>query len=122
MWNQRDETVGWVAELSTVTDDDTAGRGIREPAADLDSFGPAFGPVERAVFTHATSHTADTLVGLVATRSYYLTAAPARQQELDRRIRDLCGRHPALAGRESFALPYRTLVYRARSREPWPAR
>jgi hypothetical protein len=102
-----------VAALSTVTDDDTAGRGIREPAELVDSFGRWFGPVERATFTHHTSHTQDSLVGLIATRSYYLTAPPARQRELARRVRGLCATHPDLTGRSTFDLPYRTVCYRA---------
>ncbi|MPZ28151.1 MAG: methyltransferase domain-containing protein [Micromonosporaceae bacterium] len=113
IWNIRDESVSWVAELSTITDDDTAGRGLREPTPAVESFGPAFGPVARATFGHTTEHTPDTLVGLIATRSYYLTATPARQRELERRVRELCARHPDLAGRDRFPLPYRTEVYRA---------
>ena len=113
IWNRRDEAVPWVAALSTITDDDTAGRGIREPAEQVRSFGPRFGPVEHASFTHHTSHTADDLVGLIATRSYYLTAPPPRQQELEERVRELCASHPDLAGRSTFDLPYRTDVYRA---------
>lgn len=113
IWNRRDESVPWVAELSTVSDDDTAGRGIREPRPVVEAFGPGFGPVEEAIFTHATSHTPDTLVGMIATRSYYLTASPARQRELARRVRELCATHPDLAGRSTFDLPYRTDVYRA---------
>lgn len=117
IWNMRDESVPWVAELSTVSDDDTAGRGIREPAPAVESFGPRFGPVARATFTHTTEHTPDTLVGLIATRSYYLTAAPDRRRELERRVRELCANHPDLAGRARFPLPYRTEVYRAAVRE-----
>jgi SAM-dependent methyltransferase len=113
LWNKRDETVRWVADLSTITDDDTAGRGIREPAEEVDTFGPAFGPVEHAVFAHSTSHTPDTLVGLIATRSYYLVASPARQQELEQRVRNLCATHPDLAGSSTFDLPYHTDAYRA---------
>jgi SAM-dependent methyltransferase len=113
LWNHRDESVPWVARLSEISEDDTAGRGIREPTPELSSFGPLFGPVERAVFQHVTSHTPDTLVGLVATRSYYLTATPERQRELERRVRELCATHPDLAGKSIFDLPYQTIVYRA---------
>jgi SAM-dependent methyltransferase len=113
LWNRRDETVPWVAALSAITDDDTAGRGIREPESKVDSFGPAFGPVERNLFRHSTTHTPDTLFGLVATRSYFLTAPPERRRELERRVRELAATHPDLAGRHSFELPYVTDVYRA---------
>jgi SAM-dependent methyltransferase len=113
LWNRRDEIVPWVAELSAISDDDTAGRGIREPVPEIRTFGPGFGPVERRIFSHVTRHDADSLVGLVSTRSYYLTAPPQRQRELERRVRELCATHPDLAGRDSFDLPYQTDVYRA---------
>lgn len=114
MWNRRDESEPWVAALSTITDDDPAGRGGAEPAERPGSLGPAFSPAEHARFAFSTTHTPDTLVGLITTRSYYLTAPPPRRRELERRVRELCARHPALAGRASFTLPYRTDTYRAR--------
>jgi SAM-dependent methyltransferase len=113
MWNTRDESVPWVAALSEISDDDTAGRGIREPVPKFRDFGPSFDPVDRQRFRHATRHDPDSLVGLIATRSYYLTASPQRQAELERRVRELCATHPDLAGRDSFDLPYLTEVYRA---------
>ena len=113
VWNVRDESVPWVAELSTITDDDTAGRGIEEPTPRVAPLGPAFGPLAERQFHHAVWLTADSLVGLIATRSYYLTATPERRRELEQRVRRLCATHPDLAGRDRFPLPYRTLVYRA---------
>jgi SAM-dependent methyltransferase len=113
LWNRRDESVPWVAELSTITDDDTAGRGSREPVSDLASFGPGFGPVGRATFHHCVNYDPATLTGLMATWSCYLTASPQRQQLLADRVRALCASHPDLAGRDRFALPYVTDVYRA---------
>jgi SAM-dependent methyltransferase len=113
LWNIRDQSVPWVAALTEVTDDDTAGgRGLQEPDHGPSSFGPGFGPVERATFRHSLSHTPDTLMGLIATRSYYLIASPEGQRELERRVRELCATHPDLAGRERFDLPYQTVVYR----------
>ncbi|WP_121162262.1 class I SAM-dependent methyltransferase [Micromonospora pisi] len=113
IWNSRDESVPWVAALSALLAD-FAGRSSVDTAPDLTSFGDAFEPLERAEFRHDTTHTADTLVGLVSTRSYYLTASPTRQRELETAVRDLTAHHPDLAGRPSFDLPYRTTVYRAR--------
>lgn len=113
MWNRRDESVAWVAALSAISDDDTAGRGIREPVPKIRSFGPRYGPVERRIFPHTTRLDVDGLVGLISTRSYYLTAAPERQRALERRVRELCATHPDLAGRPTFELPYQTDVYRA---------
>lgn len=113
MWNDRDDSVPWVAALSEVSEDDTAGRSAREPDHGPSSFGPGFGPVERVIFTHAVEHTPGSLVGLIATRSYYLTSTPQRRSELERRVRHLCATHPDLAGRDSFPLPYWTRAYRA---------
>lgn len=113
LWNHRDESVPWVAALAAVSDDDTAGRGVRDPMVDIPSLGARFGPVQQMEFAHLVSHTPDSLVALVATRSYFLTASPERRQELERRVRRLCDSDPALAGRAEFSLPYRCVVYRA---------
>ncbi|QSB14239.1 class I SAM-dependent methyltransferase [Natronosporangium hydrolyticum] len=112
IWNQRDETVPWIGELSTMAHGEAAGDGMRELLGDRPSFGPSFDPVARETFVHAIEHTVDTLVGLIATRSYFLTAPPERQAEMAAEVRRLCAEHPELAGRERFELPYRTLVYR----------
>jgi hypothetical protein len=58
-------------------------------------------------------HTPHTLVELIKTRSYFLTAPPARQAEMANGVRRLALTHPDLAGRDTFPLPYRTVVYRA---------
>jgi SAM-dependent methyltransferase len=115
IWNSRDESVAWVAALSRLLAD-FAGKPSVDTAPDLSTFGDRFEPLERAEFTHTVSQTADTLVGLVATRSYYLTASEQRQRELEAAVRELALHHPDLAGRETFDLPYRTTVYRARRR------
>jgi hypothetical protein len=60
------------------------------------------------------THTPDTLVELVRSRSFYLTAEPARRARVDAAVRDLCATHPDLAGRDEFELPYVTRAYRAR--------
>jgi SAM-dependent methyltransferase len=113
LWNHRDESVPWVAELAAVSDDDTAGRGVRDPMVDIPSLGAGFGPVRRAVFPHSVTLTPDDLVALIATRSYFLTATAARRRELERRVRRLCESDPVLAGRAEFSMPYRCVVYRA---------
>lgn len=114
LWNERDAATPWVAALSRLANQILGERGAREegPA----SFGTAFDPTEHVQFRHTTWHTADTLVGMIATRSYYLTADPSRRREMDDAIRDLVATHPHLAGRDRFELPYRTEVYRARRR------
>ncbi|HEX7744085.1 MAG TPA: class I SAM-dependent methyltransferase [Micromonosporaceae bacterium] len=110
LWNLRDETVPWVATLSAIIH--KAG-GVPESDRQPDSFGPRFGPVERTDFRHFTRHTVDSLLAMLRTRSYYLTAPGQRQRAFEAAVRDLARTYPDLAGRETFELPYRTVVYRA---------
>jgi hypothetical protein len=74
----------------------------------VDSFGPHFGPVRRAEFRHSVTQTPDGLVGLVKSRSHYLTTSPHRQAEMEAAVRDLARRLGP-----TFELPYVTVVYRA---------
>jgi hypothetical protein len=121
IWNIRDESEPWVARLSEIADE-ARGGGSEDPldgsyVPPMDDrvlgelFGPRFGPVERRVFRHAMPITADGLVALMSTRSYYLTATPAQRAEIERALRELAGGLP-----ETFDLPYVTAVYRSRLR------
>ncbi|MFG2163457.1 class I SAM-dependent methyltransferase [Micromonospora chersina] len=113
IWNVRDERVTWVAELTRIAHlGDNAGD-VTEKYAD---FGPAFTPVELGEFAHTTTLTPDEVVGMLHTRSYWLTATPVEQERVDRELRELFASHPDLAGRATVELPYRTLVLRSRRR------
>jgi hypothetical protein len=85
--------------------------GLRGWLADP-SFGDRFGPVSQSFFPNSTRHDADTLLGLVQSRSYYLTSSRERQMELERQVRELVAEHPDLAGRAEFDLQYVTVVFR----------
>ncbi|WP_431044540.1 class I SAM-dependent methyltransferase [Streptomyces sp. P1-3] len=135
LWNLRDEDVPWSAELSRILRDEDTGTDPRTPAAIMlhgalaalrgdagsqlsgwlknPSFGPRFGAIEREFFPNSATHTVETLTELIASRSYYLTAGPERQAELEEQIRKLAATHPDLAGREEFQLPYVTVVFRS---------
>ncbi|WFE37190.1 class I SAM-dependent methyltransferase [Micromonospora sp. WMMD998] len=113
IWNTRDSDVEWVAELERIAD-------LRDHAGNLvekvTGFGPAFGPVELTEFAHRTALTPDEVIGMLRTRSFWLTATADEQARVDRELRDLFATHPDLVGRESVELPYRTLVFTARKR------
>jgi SAM-dependent methyltransferase len=121
VWNIRDESVPWVARLSEIADEARLRRAADdrlddyvEPMNDRSYgalFGALFSPVERRVFHHAVPMTADGLVALMSTRSYYLTAPPEKRAAIERAIRDLAADLP-----EAFELPYVTAVYRAQRR------
>jgi SAM-dependent methyltransferase len=108
LWNNRDEDEPWVAELTRIA----AAYGD-EPHPVPASFGDRFTPVEHRTFRHATTMTADEVVAMMTTRSYYLVAPPGRRRSFEAELRRLVGTHPDLAGRSSFPVPYRTEVYRA---------
>ncbi|MFU8874941.1 class I SAM-dependent methyltransferase [Micromonospora sp. SL4-19] len=113
IWNTRDERVAWVAELGRIAHlGDNAGD-VTEKYGD---FGPAFEPVELGEFAHSTTLTPDEVVGMLHTRSYWLTAPVEEQERVDRELRQLFATHPDLAGRETVELPYRTFVFRSRRR------
>jgi SAM-dependent methyltransferase len=104
IWNFRDESEPWVARLSSIVAFGSDGtRYLNDP-----SFGSRFGPVGSRLFHHAVEMTADKLVALIGTRSYYLTATPERREELTAQVRSLAAELP-----EWFPLPYVTAVYRA---------
>lgn len=101
VWNLRDESVPWVARMSAIVGSEDTYRPEPEQAS-------GFGAFVTATFRHAATLTAEGLLALVATRSYYLTAAPGRQAEIDAGVRELVAGLP-----ERFELPYVTVAFRA---------
>jgi SAM-dependent methyltransferase len=111
IWNVRDHDVAWVRELTTIAEDVRDHDGGAFNGEIEHDFGPEFEPVERAHFRHEVPMTADRLVMLVASRSYYLTATPEQQRAIEAAVRDLAARLPG-----TFMMPYVTAVYRAARR------
>ncbi len=109
LWNERDDSVDWIRQLSLVADDTGKCGGPHV----VHSLGPHFTAVERREFRHATTHTVDSLVELMRTRSYYLISMVQRQREIEAAIRQLVATHPDLAGRDTFEPWYVTDTYRA---------
>ena len=111
IWNIRDESVPWVAELSTAAQlagDGTSSDDYKSPDYD---FGPLFYPAERAEFPHTSSHTTETLLALVRSRSLYLIADEADQRRMDEGVVSVTRELP-----ETFELPYVAVAYRAIAR------
>ncbi|MFI6784095.1 class I SAM-dependent methyltransferase [Micromonospora sp. NPDC050276] len=113
IWNIRDDSVDWVAELGRIAHFGDKSSLVFGEYAD---FGPAFDAIEQRVFEHRATLTPDELFGVVRTRSYWLTAGTEDRQQVERGLTELLDTHPALVGRETIELPYRTLVLRARRR------
>lgn len=114
LWNVRDETEPWVAALTGVVTSDNRDDGsgyATWPGVDLD---PWFGPFETREYRHEVPHTVDSLIDLIRSRSYYLTASRRRQRAIEQDVRHLAATHPDLAGRQQFAMPYVTRAHRSR--------
>lgn len=108
LWNMRDESEGWVADL---------GRIMRSAGADdsdaLDPHvGPPFGPIERHQVTWRHRLACEAILDLVASRSYVITMPPDARAALLAEVRRLLATHPDLAGRTEVELPYVTHCFR----------
>jgi ubiquinone/menaquinone biosynthesis C-methylase UbiE len=113
IWNDRDESRAWVAEYSRIVDGDRGLDGGAESDQEAIEFGENFSTPQFARFRHEARYTPETLVELLRSRSYFLTATPKRRAALEAEVRDLATSHPDLAGRAEFALPYVTVAHRA---------
>jgi SAM-dependent methyltransferase len=106
IWNIRDSSVPWIAEYTRIVGDNQGG--AHDGWLGDADFGPWFGPVRQEIFRHDVPIDRAGLVRLVQSRSYYLTATPARQQELVEAIGALAETLPS-----TFDLPYLTVCYQA---------
>jgi hypothetical protein len=98
-----------VADLLEIVGGEDRMASMREPAPELREF---FSLVERASFGHQQELDGDGLVALAGSWSY--VALRGDRDEVLERVRELTRTHPALAGRNRFALPYVTNTFRAR--------
>jgi SAM-dependent methyltransferase len=107
-WNLRDDSAGWAAELTAVTDGGDSTRDAREETR---SFGERFGPVERAWFANVFPVDLDGLAGLVASWSFTITR-PAEERE--RILADVRALGRRVAGPDgTIEVPYVTVCLRA---------
>ena len=109
IWNVRDESVEWVAELARIAGAENS----LETRAGLDRL-PGFEPFESLHWRTGQMLDRDTLLAHVSSRSTVATLSERQRQRVLDEIEHLCDSHPALVGRESFELPYETQAFRAR--------
>ncbi len=109
VWNIRDESEPWVAALSDVIAHSDAERFVRGAV----EVGAPFGPVERIEARWSRPMDAASLLALVRSRSYVITATSERRQRMLEGVSRLVAEHPDLAGRQTFEMPYRTFAFRA---------
>ncbi|MCP2030337.1 SAM-dependent methyltransferase [Okibacterium sp. HSC-33S16] len=110
VWNTRDESVDWVAELGEIM----GGTAHYDLEDGEPTIGPPFGATERWQTTWTQTLNRDELLDLVRSRSYVLVTSDAEQRATLAAVTELIERHPALRGSENVELPYLTECYRAR--------
>ena len=109
IWNVRDESVGWLAELTRIAGAENSAR----TRAGLDRL-PGFEPFEYRHWRTSQMLDRDTLLAHVGSRSTVATMGEPEQERVLDQVARLCESHPDLAGREKFELPYETQAFRAR--------
>jgi SAM-dependent methyltransferase len=113
LWNLRDESVPWVAELTRIMEPyrgsaPRAGSGRwREPFEGT----RLFGPLRHGSFRHAHRLTPAAVVERVASVSFVAALPGPERGTVLERVRALLARDPATRGRGELELPYRTDVF-----------
>jgi ubiquinone/menaquinone biosynthesis C-methylase UbiE len=114
IWNARDRSVGWVDALWSVMDRVEK----RAPWRDHEHWrGSAFavqrwfGPLHEATFHHEQILDADGVVARFAGVSHLAVLPEVERRRYLDEVREILGSHPALAGRDRFAIPYRVDAY-----------
>ena len=110
LWDEDDLRVEWVAALAALNRTDAS---RREVATGKIPKHPAFQRIEREVFPHSQTRTADSLTATIGTHSHTLVVSDAARADLLSRIRAFLASRPETAHGE-FELPIRTTVLRAR--------
>jgi ubiquinone/menaquinone biosynthesis C-methylase UbiE len=114
LWNQRDDHVPWVAELTTVMlgagDVLSASREIAPLETDL------FSAVERREFPNPVQFDRARLREWASSTSRIAVLPEAEREAALAAVMRLADEHPALAGRCTFAMPFVAVVVRATRR------
>ena len=113
IWNFRDETVPWVAELTRIMEPHRGALRVprRAPGARRSSAPRSSGPLQAASFRHVHRLTPDGVVARVASVSFVAALAEPERAAVLESVRELLARDPDTRGRAEVELPYRTDVY-----------
>lgn len=113
IWNARDESLDWVAQLTKIIDPHEGGAPRYKSmnwkrAFDATDF---FSNLEHQSFNYTQVGTIDTIVDRIGSISF-ISALPEQQRSLVLdQVRDLVVTHPETRGKSEIKLPYRTDVY-----------
>jgi SAM-dependent methyltransferase len=108
VWNNRDRSEPWVAELDTILRQPDRHRIDTEP-----DLGAPFERLERTEIRWRHRLGRAELLDMVASRSYIIVLPEPRRRELLGQVVELLDTHPDLTGRDELVLPYVTRCTRA---------
>ena len=117
IWNQRDESVNWVAQLSKIFapyEGDTprmaSGQWRRVFPA------PGFSPLNEARFSHSHIGPPErVIVDRVTSVSFIAALSASEREDVATQVRELINTTPSLAGRAEVAVPYVTMAFHSRA-------
>jgi len=113
IWNRRDETVDWVAQLAKIVDRFEEGTpryksGEWKKAFERTTY---FGPLRHDEVGYVQAGNLETVVDRVASSSFIAALPAVTRERVLADVRTLIREHPATRGRKSIEFPYRTDVY-----------
>lgn len=115
VWNVRDESVDWVAELSHIVAPYEGSTPRFHTGEWRRAFaGAPFGPLQLREFSHLHVGPAEQVIIARTLSISFIAALPAEQKtRVEQRLHSLIDNHPALRGQPQVAFPYRTEAYSA---------
>jgi len=114
VWNERDESVDWVAELTRIiTPHEGDTPRFRKGTWRAPFDGTLFDAPEETVLAHAHVGSAqEVIVDRFLSVSFIAALPDEARAGVERQLHELVDTHPALRGRETIAFPYRTRAFR----------
>jgi SAM-dependent methyltransferase len=118
VWNLRDESHDWVAQLGRLIHQADDQRDLSENP----SVGAPFGPLERHDTHWIHTTTPHGVLDLVASRSYVITLPDDERATVLAAVADLLDNHPDLQASDTVEIPYRTRCWRTQLAGSPPSR
>ncbi|WP_100811454.1 MULTISPECIES: class I SAM-dependent methyltransferase [unclassified Microbacterium] len=110
IWNIRDEGVPWVARLTEIMHGSNAEQLIADGGPRVAA---PFAGLERRERAWSRRMSRETLLEMVRSRSYVITAEPADRARIERQVLAHIAAHPSPAADGSIEMPYVTHAFRA---------
>jgi SAM-dependent methyltransferase len=116
LWNIRDDSIGWVAELSSslAVGHDVLSQVDGSDWAPIEQHAGYTQP-ERRDFPNPTPFDAARLVTWAASTSHFATMDPEQREATLRQVHDFALRHPGLGDDDHFTMPFVTVTVRTRA-------